>query len=230
MIFELQDVLTKDELQEIGSTLDSQNFVDGRTTARNAASMVKNNVQLAASNPVYSDLNRRLATILLQNPNFAWLVMPKRIGPFLFSQYRTGMTYGDHVDNSLMGMEAGNPLRADLSITVFLNEPSEYEGGELIMNSKISPRPVKLKAGSAIVYPTGDFHRVEPVTKGTRKVAITWIESIIRSQSHRQILMDVGTAMNGISAITPPEQLHNNQAFQTLSKVRWSLLRLWAET
>lgn len=230
MIFELQDVLNAQEISDFQAALDGEEFVDGRETAQNAASLVKKNVQLPAASSVRAALGQRLENILRENSNFTWLVMPKRIGPFHFSRYEMGMTYGDHVDNSLMGLEAGNPMRADLSITVFLNDPSEYDGGELIMNSHTSPKPIKLAAGSVIIYPTGEFHRVEPVTKGVRKVAIAWIESVIRGEDKRQIMTDVWSTMNGLADLTPREQLDKNQAYQTLSKAHWSLLRLWSET
>jgi PKHD-type hydroxylase len=161
---------------------------------------------------------------------FTTLVLPKRIGPFHFSRYEVGMTYGDHVDNSVMGIGVGNPMRADLSMSLFLNDPEDYDGGDLVLNSRLAPRSLKLSAGDAIVYPTDEFHRVEPVTRGVRKVAITWMQSLVRGAHRRRILTDIWTAMDGISKVTAPERLHENEAFRTLTKSHWSLLRLWAET
>ena len=230
MIFELNQVLTTGEVAEINAALDGQTFVDGRETALNDASLVKRNIQIPAGSELRATLGARLEKILLANAMFTTLVMPKRIGPFHFSRYEVGMTYGDHVDNSVMGLGTGDPMRADLSMSIFLNDPGDYDGGELVLNSRLTPRPLKLASGDAIVYPTDEFHRVDPVTRGVRKVAITWIESLVRGTHRREILTDIWTAMDGISKMTAPERLHENEAFRTLSKSHWSLLRLWAET
>jgi PKHD-type hydroxylase len=230
MIFELNQLLTGAEVAELNAALEGQTFVDGRETALNEASLVKRNIQIPAGSELRATLSARLEGILLANSMFTTLVMPKRIGPFHFSRYEVGMTYGDHVDNSVMGLGTGDPMRADLSMSIFLNDPDDYDGGDLVLNSRLAPRSLKLASGDAIVYPTDEFHRVEPVTRGVRKVAITWIESLVRGAHRRQILTDIWTAMDGISKMTAPERLHENEAYRTLSKSHWSLLRLWAET
>ena len=230
MLFEINGLLSRDEVAEINAALEGQNYVDGRETALNDASLVKRNIQLSAGSELRADLSRRIEAILLRHPMFTTLVLPKRIGPFHFSRYEEGMTYGDHVDNSVMGLNSGSPMRADISMSIFLNDPGEYDGGELIVNSRTQPRSIKLNAGDAIVYPTGEFHRVEPVTRGVRKVAITWIESLVRGAARREILTDMWTAMDVISRLQPADQLHENEAFRTLTKAHWGLLRLWAET
>jgi PKHD-type hydroxylase len=129
-----------------------------------------------------------------------------------------------------MGLAIGPPMRADISLTVFLNEPEEYDGGELILNSRVNPQPIKLPAGNAIVYPTGEFHRVDPVTSGVRSMAIAWVQSIIRDAHQRQIITDIWTAMDGVSKLMPEDKLDENQAYRSLSKTYWGLLRLWAES
>ena len=230
MLFELNGVLSPDQVKETLAALEGQDFVDGRETALNEAQLVKRNVQLRSDSDLRARLSAMIESALLANRMFTTLVLPKRIGPFHFSRYEVGMEYGDHVDNSVMGMNSGNPMRADMSMTIFLNDPGDYDGGELVLNSRISPRPVKLSAGDAIVYPTDEFHRVQPVTRGTRRAAVTWIESLVRGTARRRVLTDIYTAMDTISGLQPREKLHENEAFRTLSKAHWSLLRLWAET
>lgn len=230
MMFELNNVLSVEQVREILAALEGQDFVDGRETALNDAQLVKRNVQLRADSDTRARLSAMIESALMANRMFTTLVLPKRIGPFHFSRYEVGMEYGDHVDNSVMGMNTGNPMRADMSMTIFLNDPADYDGGELVLNSRISPRPVRLNAGDAIVYPTDEFHRVQPVTRGTRRAAVTWIESLVRGTARRRVLTDIYSAMDTISSLQPPDRLHENEAFRTLSKAHWSLLRLWAET
>lgn len=230
MIIELKGVLSQEKVAEILADLDSQDFVDGRETAANAAGLVKRNIQLPTNSKLRMQIGKKIERSLLANRMFTWLVMPKRIGPFHLTRYEETHTYGDHVDNSIMGLAAGDPMRADISMTVFLNDPEDYDGGELVMSSRISPRRLKLRKGDAIIYPTGEFHRVEPVTRGVRIVAITWIQSIIRGAEQRQILADIWTAMDGVSRLTSEDKLGENVPYQTLSKSHFGLLRLWAET
>lgn len=230
MLFEFNSVLTPDQVRDTLDALEGQEFVDGRETALNDAQLVKRNVQLGANSELRTRLGAVIESALWANPRFTNLVLPKRIGPFHFSRYEVGMEYGDHVDNSVMGLNTSSPMRADMSMTIFLNNPTDYDGGELVLNSRISPRTVKLSAGDAIVYPTAEFHRVAPVTRGTRRAAVTWIECLVRSTARRQVLTDMYTALDTISRLQPPEMLHENEAFRTLAKTNWSLLRLWAET
>lgn len=230
MMFKIADALSAEELKEINDALDGQSYVDGRETAANAASLVKRNVQLPAGSDMRARISEKISQALRRNQMFLWLAMPKVIGPFHLTRYEETHTYGDHVDNSIMGLNIGAPMRADISMTVFLNEPEDYDGGELIMNSRINPQAIKLPAGHAIVYPTGEFHRVEPVTRGVRSVAITWMQSIIRDTHQRQVLTDIWTAMDAVSKLTPEDKLDENQAYRSLSKTHWGLLRLWSES
>ena len=230
MIIELDDLLSADEIATFNAALEGQTFVDGRETALNEAQLVKHNVQLEAGSALRAERSARLEAILLRHSVFTTVVMPKRIGLFHFSRYETGMTYGDHIDNSVMAIRSGQPLRADLSMSVFLNDPAEYNGGELVLNARTTPRPVKLDAGHAVIYPTDEFHHVEPVTRGVRKVAIGWIESLVRGTARRQAVTDLWQTLDGIAKTIPPEALHENEAYQTLNKARWGLLRMWAET
>ena len=230
MIIELDDLLSADEVAAFNAALEGQTFVDGRETALNEAQLVKRNVQLEGGSALRAELSARMQAILLRHTVFTTVVLPKRIGLFHFTRYETGMSYGDHVDNSVMAMGSGNPMRADLSMSVFLNDPAEYDGGELVLNTKTTPRAVKLAAGAAVIYPTDEFHRVEPVGRGVRKVAIGWIESLIRGTARRQVVTDLWQALDGIAKLSAPDELHQSQAYQALNKARWGLLRLWAET
>ena len=145
---------------------------------------------------------------------------------FCSARYGEGMEYGDHTDNPLM--DQGR--RSDMSITIFLNDPSEYEGGELMLNTDISPQAIKLPAGDAVVYPTFMLHRVDKVRKGQRLVAVTWIESLIRDANQRQILLDLAQTLTFFMKSLPEGQGYQHMEYVRLNKVYQNLLRMWAET
>ena len=181
-MFEIKNTLSAEELTEINDALEGQNYVDGREAAANAASLVKRNTQLPVASDLRAQMSQKIEKALRHNQMFVWLTMPKRIGPFHLTRYEETHNYGDHVDNSIMGLPAGAPMRADISMTVFPHNPEDYDNGELIMNSRINPQAIKLPAGGAFIYPTGEFHPVEPVTRGVRSVAITMLVTRCRTR------------------------------------------------
>lgn len=220
MLFKIPQVLSPEALQSIRSVLEQAEFVDGKLTAGWHAKLVKKNQQLPQSFPKADKLKQTVSQSLNDHPLFQAAVRPKRIHNLLFSRYDIGMSYGRHVDNALMGQG----FRADVSFTVFLNDPSDYDGGELVIEGADDERSYKLAAGDAIVYPSTTLHRVEPVTAGTRLVAVGWAQSLIRDTQHREILFDLEVSRRGLFA-----REGKTTEFDLLSKSIANLLRMWAE-
>ncbi|MGF1589391.1 MAG: Fe2+-dependent dioxygenase [Pleurocapsa sp.] len=222
MIFSINHILSPDELADIKQVLEQAEFVDGKLTAGWHAKLVKHNQQLKAGT-AQKDLKAKVRTAMNTNALFQSAIRPKLIHSLLFSRYDVGMSYDTHVDNALMGGSSGL-CRSDLSFTLFLNSPQDYEGGELVIEGLQSEQSYKLEAGSAIVYPSTTLHRVNPVIKGTRLVVVGWVQSIIRDASDREILFDLETARRAIFAKSGkvPE-------FDLVSKSIANLLRKWAD-
>ncbi|NER49941.1 MAG: Fe2+-dependent dioxygenase, partial [Symploca sp. SIO1A3] len=196
MILSIAKVLTPEELNLITEQLDAADFIDGKATAGWHARVVKHNTQLTNQATYAQDLKDLVKKALWRNQLFQIAVQPKVIHSILFSRYEEGMSYGRHVDNALMGNQ--NKLRSDVSLTVFLSEPSTYGGGELVMETIEGEQAIKLEAGDAIVYPSSFLHRVEPVTEGIRLVAVAWVQSLVRDPQDREILFDLDTVRRAI--------------------------------
>lgn len=222
MIFTLDNILTKDELKFIVDSLEKADFVDGKTTAGWHAKVVKNNRQLKKDVSYGQDLRELVKTALKRSTLFQSAIQPKIIHSVLFSRYETGMSYGRHVDNALMGN--WEFLRSDVSFTVFLSSPSTYKGGELVIECSDGDRTYKLEAGSMIVYPSSTLHQVEPVTEGVRLAAVGWVQSLVRDPNEREILFDLDTARRSIFA-----KEGKTVEFDLISKSYANLLRKWAE-
>ncbi|HEY9770850.1 MAG TPA: Fe2+-dependent dioxygenase [Coleofasciculaceae cyanobacterium] len=222
MIFSIDQILSPDEVAEIKQVLSQAEFIDGKLTAGWHAKLVKNNQQLKAGTS-QKELKTKVRTAINKNALFESAIRPKLIHSLLFSRYDVGMSYDTHVDNALMGGSSGL-YRSDISFTLFLNSPQDYEGGELVIEGVQSEQSYKLEAGSAIVYPSTTLHRVNPVTQGTRLVVVGWVQSIIRNASDREILFDLETARRAIFAKSGkvPE-------FDLISKSIANLLRKWAD-
>jgi PKHD-type hydroxylase len=222
MILCIGNVLTPDELKTIGSALDATEFVDGKATAGWHAKLVKQNMQAKADAPPLNEARSIVQAALHRNVLFQMAVRPKAMRPLLFNRYEIGMSYGSHIDNAIMGDR--ERVRSDVSMTLFLSSPSTYAGGELVIEDTQGNHAFKLEAGSLIVYPSSTLHRVEPVTQGVRLAVVTWIQSIIRDASDREILFDLDTARQAIF-----QQQGKTQAFDLLTKAHANLVRKWAE-
>ena len=221
MIFTINQILSPDEITEIEQVLEQAEFIDGKLTAGWHAKLVKNNQQLKAG--TQNELKTKIRAALNKNPLFQSAVRPKSIHSLLFSRYDTGMSYDTHVDNALMGSSSGL-YRSDVSFTLFLNSPQDYQGGELIIEGVQEEQSYKLEAGSAIVYPSTTLHRVNPVTKGRRLVVIGWVQSTIRDAGDREILFDLETARRAVFA-----KSGKTPEFDLISKSIANLLRKWAD-
>ncbi len=222
MIFSINDILNSETLDEITSTLNEAEFVDGKLTAGWHAKLVKNNRQLKAETSQNELLSEIIKTAFSRNTLFQTAIRPKTIHSILFSCYEKGMSYDRHVDNALMGSH--RVYRSDVSFTLFLNSPDDYTGGELIIEGMQDETSYKLTAGSAIFYPSTTLHRVNPIERGKRLVAVGWVQSFIRDTEDRELLFDLETARRVIFA-----KEGKTAEFDLISKSIANLLRKWAE-
>lgn len=221
-MFCIANVLTSAQLQEVRTWLADQPFEVGSKTAGWAATLVKSNEQLDPKARHYEKLQQLVIGALAANEVFTLAAMPKALRPILFSRYTSGMGYGDHVDNALMGETTR--IRSDLSFTLFLSEPSEYQGGELVIEDTQGTHAHKLDAGALVLYASDALHRVETVTSGARQVAVGWVQSLIRDPRQRQIVFDLEVVRRQLF-----QQQGKTAQFDALSKSISNLWRLWAE-
>lgn len=223
MILCIGNVLSEDQLARVRVALDKGQFEDGRKTAGWHARLVKNNEQMSPGGDQGQILRDEVQTALSRHPLFQMAARPKHVTPVMFSRYRDGMNYGNHVDDPVMG-QGQNRLRTDLSFTLFLDEPDTYDGGELVTDTTAGEQSYKLPAGSAVLYPSSTLHRVEPVTRGQRRVAIGWVQSTIRDPAQREVLFDLDTARRQLF-----EKEGKTKEFDLLTKSLANLQRFWAE-
>lgn len=191
----------------------------GAETAGWHARAVKHNDQAEPAD--VAEAAAIVSSALQANPVFQSAVLPQRLSPILFNRYEPGMDYGPHVDDALMGSPR---LRSDVSFTLFLDDPRDYEGGELVIDSAGGEEAVKLAAGACVVYPATHLHRVAPVVRGTRHAAVGWAQSLVRDAAAREILFDLDTARRAVF-----EQQGKSGTFDRLAKTYANLLRRWAE-
>ncbi|WP_158826614.1 Fe2+-dependent dioxygenase [Mucilaginibacter lacusdianchii] len=206
------------QLQQVDSLLANASFVDGGMTATDAAKRVKRNLQMDMQTQQYAAVHQILLTAINRNLLLRNAVFPKEIYPFLISRYTAGMTYGWHVDSPVMG----NMMRTDIAMTIFLNEKEDYSGGELELQTPVGNQLYKYDAGDAICYPCTQLHRVCEVQAGERRVAVTWMESLIKSQEHRQILFELQQIIDSLFA----KDIHDNEA-RLLQQNHSNLIRMW---
>jgi PKHD-type hydroxylase len=224
MLMCIADVLSISELNCLVTQLHQAKFVDGQLTAGWHARLVKHNRQVQDDGSGQLLVwQRQIQDALDRHPLFQMAAHPKVIRSPLFSRYESGMSYGTHVDNSLMGSGA-NIMRSDLSLTLFLSDPDTYMGGELVIESTQGEQTFKLPAGAMVVYPSSALHRVEPVTQGVRLAAVTWVQSLVRDASDREILFDLDTARQLLFA-----KSGKTSEFDLIAKSYANLLRKWAE-
>jgi PKHD-type hydroxylase len=223
MILSIAGVLQPAELTRLDEGLAQAKFVDGRLTAHGAAARAKNNRQASPENPGLDALQRLVLGALQRSEAFNGFALPLRLMPPMFNRYEPGMSYGDHVDRAVMSGGPA-PVRTDLALTLFLSEPDAYDGGELVVSSDFGPQRVKLARGSAVLYPASTLHRVEPVTRGVRLAAVTWVQSMVREHERRQLLAELGQIRRWVEQQSPDaaEGLR-------LQKIRAQLLRWWAD-
>ena len=227
MLLQIPGVLTKAEVAACRAALDTAEWVDGNTTSGHQAALAKRNEQLPLTGEVAKAEGARIVAALERNPLFVSAALPQTILPPLFNRYGAGHGFDNHVDNAIrMNPVTGRRIRTDLSATLFLAEPDEYDGGELTIEDTYGDHVVKLEAGDMILYPSTSLHNVTPVTRGVRVASFFWIQSLIRNDAQRALLFDMDIAIQSLAAKTA----QNEAGIVQLTGVYHNLLRQWAET
>jgi len=224
MLLTLPGVLNQEELAVVHDLLSRGTFIDGKLSAGEEAVRVKNNQELSANNELMAPLNNLVMGRLVNHPVYLAAALPLKIAAPYYAKYGKGMAYGNHVDDPVMG-PVGQRYRSDLSITVFLNQPDDYEGGELTIQTSFGDQTVKLKAGDAVMYPSSSTHRVAEVISGQRIVAVTWLQSMVRDPARRELLYNLHQAREALLKSQPgaasTEQVSNSYV---------NLVRMWSDT
>ena len=225
MLITIDKVLSKADVQALRARLDQGDWQDGNRTAGTLARSVKQNQQLADGSDLAVALGQHILRQLGQIPLFISAALPNKIYPPKFNRYADGGTYGVHVDSAVMQIPGtGQSMRSDLSATLFLSEPDEYEGGELEIEDTFGAQAVKLDAGDLVLYPSSSLHRVAPVTRGVRVASFFWIESLVRDDGERTLLFDLDQAIVGLQGANVARAVSDR-----VFKVRNVLTRMWAE-
>jgi len=223
MLVVIPKVLTSKQLEQVRTMLQDGHFVDGRLSAGKSAKRVKNNEELHANASQMERLNNVVMGSLVQNPIYQAAAMPCRIASPYYARYTQGMSYGDHVDDPVMGPPGGQ-YRSDVSTTVFLNGPDQYEGGELVIRTSFGEQLVKLPAGDAVVYPSSSLHHIAEVTSGERLVAVTWTQSMLRDPQQRELLYQLYQAREKLMQTRP-----GADETTQIDHVYVNLVRMWSE-
>ncbi|WP_242150508.1 Fe2+-dependent dioxygenase [Sphingomonas sp. BAUL-RG-20F-R05-02] len=226
MLLHVPKLFSADEVRAMRDQLEGADWQDGRSTAGHRAALVKHNLQLPLDHAVARDLGARIVDRLGQTPLFIAATLPLRVLPPRFNRYEGGGSYGAHIDNAIFPIPGTTErVRSDVSATVFLSDPAEYDGGELVIEGTLGAERVKHAAGDLIVYPGSTLHHVTPVTRGTRYAAFFWTQSLVRADEQRRTLFDLDTAIQSLSVDHP-----DHRAIDALTGVYHNLLRHWAET
>lgn len=223
MLLTISGVIPSPQLQRIRQLLQRGTFKDGKLSAGLEARRVKNNQELEQEADLYAALNNLVMGCLVQHPTYQQAVLPRRVAAPYYARYTTGMQYGDHIDDPVMG-SGPDQYRSDVSTTVFLNAPSEYDGGELVIGTSFGEQAVKLEAGAAVVYPSSSLHHINTVTRGERLVAVTWAQSLVRDPGQRELLYQLCQARERL--------LHDRpEARETawVSNSYANLVRMWSD-
>ena len=223
MVAVIEGLLSREQVQSIAKRLFGAQFVDGTLSGGPLGEAIKKNTQVSPQSPEYRELAQLVLGILRQNDQVAITALPRRILSPIFASYVEGNRYGEHVDAALMGPYPG--MRTDLSITIFLNDPGAYEGGELVLQTPFGEQVYKRPAGDAVLYPTHYVHRVNAVTRGRRLAIVTWMESMVRDPAKREIIGDLAEVMDRLV-----RENADGESIRRVEKARLNLLRMWADT
>jgi PKHD-type hydroxylase len=227
MLVTIPDVLKADELAHIRRVLEGTNWVDGRATAGDQAAKVKHNLQVPQDSQAAQELGQIILRALASNPTFTTATLPLRVLPPMFNRYDVGMTFGAHVDGSIRSAPgAGLRIRTDVSSTLFLTPPEDYDGGELMVHDTYGTHTVKLPAGHLVVYPATSMHSVTPVTRGSRWASFFWTQSMVKDDWRRHMLYDLDMSIIRVRSRLPDD----DPAVVGLMAHYHNLLRQWAET
>jgi len=225
MMVHIPNVLTPEQVARCRAVMEQANWVDGRVTAGFQSAQVKLNLQLPETAPEARELGNMVLEALGRNPLFFSAVLPKEIFPPLFNRYDAGMTFGAHVDNAIRGyLDTSLKIRTDISATLFISAPEDYDGGELVVEDTYGSHTAKLPAGDMVVYPGTSLHNVTPITRGSRIASFFWTQSLIRDDAKRALLFDLDMAIRRLTA-----DHREHPSLVSLTAVYHNLLRQWAE-
>jgi PKHD-type hydroxylase len=225
MLVHLEKVLSPQQVAGCRDRLAAEAWVDGRVTAGEQSARVKNNLQVPEDSPGARELGGMILSALGRNPAFVSAALPLRVFPPLFNRYDEGMGFGAHVDNAIRFAGAVR-FRTDVSATLFLSDPGDYDGGELIVEDAYGEHAVKLAAGDLILYPASSVHRVAPITRGSRWAAFFWAQSMVRDDGQRTLLHDFDNTIQTLSAKVD----QGDAEVVRLAATYNNLLRMWADT
>ena len=225
MLLQVPKVLDADQVAQCRRRLDEADWADGRITAGYQSAQAKHNLQLPEDAPVARELGDMILAALQRSPLFLSAALPLKVFPPLFNRYAGGHAFGNHVDNAIRFLPDGaGAIRTDLSATLFLSAPGDYDGGELVIEDSYGGHAVKLEAGDLVLYPSTSLHRVEPVVRGSRIASFFWIESRVRDDAQRTILLDMDAAIRSLAATLGDDRAE----VVTLTGCYHNLLRQWA--
>jgi PKHD-type hydroxylase len=225
MIVQVPSVLNAEQIARCREVMNRASWIDGRVTAGYQSAQVKDNRQLPETSPEARELGDMIVGALERNALFITATLPLRVFPPLFNRYEGGESFGAHLDNSIRQIP-GTPLRVrtDISATLFLSAPEEYDGGELVIDDVYGAHAVKLPAGHMVVYPASSLHHVKPVTRGARLASFFWVQSMVRDDGSRTLLFDLDMAINKVNQALP-----DHGAVVELTNCYHNLLRRFAE-
>lgn len=226
MLLKIPQVLSKAQVAEFNALLQSSEWTDGNVTAGYQSAQSKNNLQLPEHSPAARQLGDAVLQALAHSNMFMSAALPLKIFPPLFNCYQGGQSFGVHVDNAIRQVP-GTPVkvRTDLSVTLFLSEPEEYDGGELVIEDTFGTHSVKLAAGDMVLYPSTSLHKVTAVTRGRRLASFFWLQSMIASDEKRSLLFDMDMAIQSLR-----NKVADSREVVQLTGVYHNLLRQWAQT
>jgi len=225
MLLEIADVLTPQQVTQMRARCESAPWIDGNATSGHQSAQAKYNEQLVEDSPAARELGAVILEALGRSPLFFSAALPKQVFPPLFNRYREGMTFGSHVDGAIRTHERERlRMRTDISATLFLSAPDEYDGGELLIEDTYGVQRVELAAGSMVLYPATSLHRVEPIRRGVRLASFFWVQSLVRLDAQRALLFDLDMAIIRLTRDHP-----GDPALVSLVGVYHNLLRMWAE-
>ena len=225
MMIAIPDVLDAEALAKVCALIDGGEWVDGNATSGHQSALAKRNRQLAEGSEAAQQAGAIVAEALQASPTFIAAALPAKIFPPLFNRYADGETFGTHIDTAVRLGPGGLRVRSDLSATLFLTDPDDYDGGALTVEDRAGAQSVKLPAGHMLLYPASSLHRVEPVTRGERMASFFWIQSMIRDDGARRILFDLDNAVRQVAAT----EGQGVRPVIELTGVYHNLLRRWAE-
>ena len=225
MLLTIPGVLRAEQVSRIRTRIDAAQWVDGNVTSGHQSAQAKYNEQLPEESTEAREIGAEIVAALGRSPLFFSAALPKQVYPPLFNRYATEMAFGSHVDAAMrVHAPTGRRIRTDISATLFLTAPEDYDGGDLLVEDTYGVHSVKLPAGDMVIYPATSLHRVTPVTRGARVASFFWIESMIRDDAQRALLFDMDMALVRLNQQTP-----GHPSLVTLTGCYHNLLRIWGE-